>query len=125
MGEVEHPGQRNSWPQINPNLRFISLHSRSFYNCLSATLIGDYNQKTMPQEASAYARQGRGAVAALTPIWAGSKALTAPSRRSQNFAARLASKEVYEKGREIYDKGKQIADDAADLFERGRRLVRG
>ena len=35
------------------------------------------------------------------------------------------SKEVYEKGREIYDKGKQIADDAADLFERGRRLVRG
>jgi len=34
-------------------------------------------------------------------------------------------KEVYDKGREIYDKGKQIADDAADLFERGRRLVRG
>lgn len=35
------------------------------------------------------------------------------------------SREVYDKGREIYDKGKQIADDAADLFERGRRLVRG
>lgn len=35
------------------------------------------------------------------------------------------SKEVYEKGREFYDRGKQIADDAADLFERGRRLVRG
>ena len=35
------------------------------------------------------------------------------------------SKEVYEKGREIYDRGKQIADDAADLFERGRKLVRG
>jgi gas vesicle protein len=34
-------------------------------------------------------------------------------------------KEVFDKGREIYDKGKQIADDAADLFERGRRLVRG
>jgi gas vesicle protein len=34
-------------------------------------------------------------------------------------------KEVFEKGREVYDKGKQIADDAADLFERGRRLVRG
>jgi len=33
--------------------------------------------------------------------------------------------QVYEKGREIYDKGKQIADDAAELFERGRRLVRG
>ncbi len=35
------------------------------------------------------------------------------------------SEEVYEKSRELYDKGKQIADDAADLFERGRRLVRG
>ena len=35
------------------------------------------------------------------------------------------SKELYEKGREFYDRGKQIADDAADLFERGRRLVRG
>jgi gas vesicle protein len=35
------------------------------------------------------------------------------------------NKEVFDKGREIYDKGKQIADDAADLFERGRRLVRG
>jgi gas vesicle protein len=34
-------------------------------------------------------------------------------------------KEVLDKGREIYDKGKQIADDAADLFERGRRLGRG
>jgi gas vesicle protein len=33
--------------------------------------------------------------------------------------------QVYDKGREIYDKGKQIADDAAELFERGRRLVRG
>jgi hypothetical protein len=32
---------------------------------------------------------------------------------------------VAEKGREIFDRGKQIADDAADLFERGRRLVRG
>jgi gas vesicle protein len=34
-------------------------------------------------------------------------------------------REVFEKSREIYGKGKQIADDAADLFERGRRLVRG
>ena len=34
-------------------------------------------------------------------------------------------KEVLEKGREVFDKGKQIADDAADLFERGRRIVRG
>ena len=34
-------------------------------------------------------------------------------------------KEVFERSREIFDRGKQIADDAADLFERGRRLVRG
>jgi len=35
------------------------------------------------------------------------------------------SKEVMDRGREIYDRGKQIADDAAELFERGRKLVRG
>ena len=39
-------------------------------------------------------------------------------------ALKETGREVYEKGREIYEKGKQIADDAADLFERGRRLVR-
>jgi gas vesicle protein len=39
-------------------------------------------------------------------------------------ALNQTGKEVFEKGREIYDRGKQIADDAADLFERGRRLVR-
>jgi gas vesicle protein len=36
-----------------------------------------------------------------------------------------SGKEVLDKGREVYDKGKQIADNAADLFERGRRIVRG
>ena len=30
-----------------------------------------------------------------------------------------------EKGKELYDRGKQIAEDAADLFERGRKLVQG
>lgn len=35
------------------------------------------------------------------------------------------SREVIDRGREIYDKGRQIADDAAELFERGRKLVGG
>jgi hypothetical protein len=30
-----------------------------------------------------------------------------------------------DKGRELYDKGRRVADDAAELFERGRRLVEG
>ena len=33
--------------------------------------------------------------------------------------------DLFEHGREVYDKGRQILDDAAALFERGRRLVRG
>jgi gas vesicle protein len=34
-------------------------------------------------------------------------------------------KEIYDRGRDIYDKGRKVADDAADLFERGRKLVQG
>ena len=34
-------------------------------------------------------------------------------------------KEVYDRGKEMIDKGRQLVDDAADLFERGRKLVRG
>jgi hypothetical protein len=30
-----------------------------------------------------------------------------------------------ERGKELYDRGKQIADEAADLFERGKKLVQG
>jgi hypothetical protein len=30
-----------------------------------------------------------------------------------------------DKGRDLYDKGRKVADEAADLFERGRRLVEG
>lgn len=35
------------------------------------------------------------------------------------------SKDVYERSKEMIDKGRQLVDDAADLFERGRKLVRG
>ncbi len=34
-------------------------------------------------------------------------------------------KEVYERGKDIYEKGRKVADEAAELFERGRKLVRG
>ncbi len=33
--------------------------------------------------------------------------------------------ELADKGRELYRKGRQVAEDAAEMFERGRSLVRG
>ncbi len=33
--------------------------------------------------------------------------------------------DLMEKSKELYERGRQIADDAADLFERGRKLVQG
>jgi gas vesicle protein len=35
------------------------------------------------------------------------------------------SRDLYDRGKDVYDKGKQVVDDAASLFERGRKLVRG
>ncbi len=40
-------------------------------------------------------------------------------------AVSSSSKEMMERGRELYDRGRQLAEDAADLFERGRKLVQG
>jgi gas vesicle protein len=34
-------------------------------------------------------------------------------------------KEVMDRGRELYGMGRKLADDAADMLERGRKLVRG
>ena len=34
-------------------------------------------------------------------------------------------KDVYGRSKEMIDKGRQLVEDAADLFERGRKLVRG
>lgn len=39
--------------------------------------------------------------------------------------AEASGHELMERGRELYERGRKIADDAADLFERGRRLVQG
>lgn len=45
--------------------------------------------------------------------------------RQSREAVEESGKELMEKGKELYDRGKQIADDAAELFERGKRLVQG
>jgi gas vesicle protein len=34
-------------------------------------------------------------------------------------------RDIYERGKDVYDRGRQVVDDAAALFERGRKLVRG
>jgi gas vesicle protein len=36
-----------------------------------------------------------------------------------------AGRDILDKGRDLYEKGRGLADDAAELFERGRRLVEG
>jgi gas vesicle protein len=33
--------------------------------------------------------------------------------------------ELVDKGRELFEKGRRVADDAAEMFERGRKMVRG
>ena len=45
--------------------------------------------------------------------------------RQSREAMEDSGKELMDKGKELYDRGKQIADDAADLFERGKKLVQG
>lgn len=34
-------------------------------------------------------------------------------------------RDLLDKGRELYEKGLRVADDAAEMIERGRRLVEG
>lgn len=34
-------------------------------------------------------------------------------------------RELMDRGRELYSKGKGMADEAAEMFERGRKLVEG
>ena len=36
-----------------------------------------------------------------------------------------SSKEVLDRGKELFDRGRELADEASDIFERGRKLVRG
>lgn len=32
-------------------------------------------------------------------------------------------RDLMEKGRDLYEKGRKVADEAAELFERGRRII--
>jgi gas vesicle protein len=32
-------------------------------------------------------------------------------------------KDLLDRGRDLYDKGRKLADEAADMFDRGKRLV--
>lgn len=36
-----------------------------------------------------------------------------------------SGKQIMEQGRELYDRGRALADEAAELFERGRKMVQG
>lgn len=47
------------------------------------------------------------------------------STKEGREAVEASGRELMDRGKELYDRGKQIADDAADLFERGRKLVQG
>ncbi len=46
-------------------------------------------------------------------------------RKTEEGREALAAggRDLLDKGRDLYDKGRKIADDAADMFERGRKLV--
>jgi gas vesicle protein len=48
-------------------------------------------------------------------------------RRAEESADVLSEKgqEMVERGRELYQQGRKMADEAADLFERGRKIVEG
>ncbi len=47
------------------------------------------------------------------------------STKDGREAMEAGGRELMDRGKEIYERGKQIAEDAADLFERGRKLVQG
>ncbi len=36
-----------------------------------------------------------------------------------------SGRDLYEKSRDLYEKGRSVADEAAELFEKGRKMVRG
>lgn len=47
------------------------------------------------------------------------------SGESISDAVSEGGRDLYEKGRDLYEKGRRVADEAAELFERGRRIVEG
>lgn len=49
------------------------------------------------------------------------------TRKGEETADSLSetSKELMDKGKELYERGRSLAEEAAELFDRGRKLVRG
>ena len=45
--------------------------------------------------------------------------------REGSEALSETASDLYEKGRDLYEKGLKVADEAAEMIERGRRLVEG
>jgi gas vesicle protein len=50
--------------------------------------------------------------------------LSKKARQGRDAVAE-ASRDLAEKGRDLYEMGRRAADDAAELFDKGRRLVEG
>ena len=54
------------------------------------------------------------------------RARCSPRRPSKSKEVLMDSgKEAIDRGKELFDRGRELADEAADIFERGRKLVRG
>ena len=49
------------------------------------------------------------------------------TQRAQDASDKVSGtgRDLYERGKDVYDRSRQVVDDAAALFERGRKLVRG
>ena len=45
--------------------------------------------------------------------------------RAGREALAESSRDLMEKGRDLYEKGLRVADEAAEMIERGRKLVEG
>ena len=59
------------------------------------------------------------------PLLCCTRRIISKKARYAGEAAADVSRDLMDKGRDLYDKGRKVADEAADLFERGRRLVEG
>jgi gas vesicle protein len=51
--------------------------------------------------------------------------LIADKTQQGREAVTETGKDVVDRGKDMVDKGRQLVEDAVDLFERGRKLVRG
>jgi gas vesicle protein len=67
------------------------------------------------------------AVALLYAPQSGERTRRMISRKVREGGEVLTDKgrEFYDKGRDLYEKGRRVADDAAELLERGKRMMEG